>query len=228
MPAIRTFSPVLLVVAAVFLQPVPADAAQRSYAIRSATTTITFDNGWLGALQSAGVEISAGAGAHLTVIKPKDAAPIVRARFSLRTPKRTESSNLLVYGTSQGTLLTVNHAGSLTLRSTETPGAVTFQRPVAVLAAPPISTGANRFDALLARRQPRGTEPFIRVGRIGIPQPHGGRVEIHMNNVVFDSGSGLLNGTDPESPAGSADWFPSAGRGVMGDVVMVLRVKRMR
>lgn len=216
-------APATLIVSA----PAPA-AVQRSYKIRSATTTITLDTAWLGVLQSAGVQVSADRGAHLSVTKPsKDAAPIVRITLKMRTPKRTESSNLLTYGTSQGTLFTLNHGGAITLRSTDSPGAITFLRPVFQLADPEISRAANRMDAELARTTLRGNEPIIRTGRVHIPKPSGGRVTIRMSNVRFDCGSGLLNGTDPESPAGSADWFPRAARGVMADIVTVLHVKRM-
>lgn len=220
----------LSVAVAGLIASAPASAAsQRNYKIRGGTTTITLHNAWMGILQSAGVEVSAGQGAHFSVTKPgQGAAPIYRITLPMRKPARTDSSNLLVYGTSQGTLFTLNHAGAITLRSTDSPGKVTFLRPVFQLADPEISRAANRMDAVLARSTPRGTEPIIRTGRVRIPKPSGGDVTIRMKNVRFDCSSGLLNGTDPESPAGSADWFPSAARGVMADIVTVLRVTRMR
>lgn len=204
-----------------------ATAAQREYRITSGTTTITLDNRWLDTLQSSGVRVSAGQGAQLTIRKPKDAARIVRLVFHFRVPPRTQSANLLFYGTSQGTLLTVNHGGTVTFTSSDQPGSITFRRPVIQVADPPVSVGSNRLEAEIVRPTVRGNERFVDVPRMRIPRPRDGIVTLRMTNVRFDNHSGLLNGSDPLSPPGSADWFPTAAKGAnMGDVLTVLHVKR--
>jgi len=216
----------LLPIAAVTALLVPAStvcAAQRTYKVRSATAVLTVDNTWLNALKANGVELSAGQGATLTVRQPKDAAPIVKVTFKLRTTK----SNIVSYKTSQGTLLGVYFNGAITLRSTDQPGSVTFRRMQLSVSEPALNTSYNRLDGEIVRSQPRGVESFLKLGRVHVPAPSDGKVEIRVRDARFDGGTGLLNGTDPESPAGSANWFPAAARGVMGDLAVTLTVKRM-
>jgi hypothetical protein len=195
------------------LAPAPALAKERRYQVVSGTTTVTLNNAWVASLYQQDGQLSASGGAHFTVSKPKNAPPIYRITLPVRKQRGTGFS----YGTSQGTLVSFAHGGTVTISSPADNVTLNFEQPRAEF-APSVSGGANdRLVAMLTLPTGSGPTTLLLARRMSIPRPRGGYVTMRKNDVKYDyTGAG-------------AEWYLDGDDALinlpMGDLKMRVRVK---
>jgi hypothetical protein len=207
--------PVLLsAVVCMLVVPSVASAAQRSYTITGGTTTITLSDAWLAALRAEGGQIAATGGATIVVVNPKSANPV----YKLTIPIRKAPGAGVAYGTSQGTLMTVKHRGTVAIRSAAAGVTLNFQRPEASFSSPLLANTGNQILGTLVRPTGSGPAPFVTVGPLPIKKPRDGRVTVRKANVMYAyTGAG-------------GEWYLQGSDALiklpMGDLAMSVRVKR--
>lgn len=205
----RARSFIAITAAMCLVAPASAGAKQRTYDIVGGTTTVTLNDAWLSALWAEGGQIGASGGAKVVVIQPKGASPIYKITLPVR---RTRSAGIS-YGTSQGTLGSVDHRGTLTISSAQAGVALNFERPAAQL-----TSTTSYVGAMLRLPSGSGRTPFLRLGAPQIPNPRKGHVAIVVRDAIYDyTGAG-------------AEWYLDGDDAMIkvpiGTVTMDLKVKR--
>lgn len=205
----RARSLIVITAAVCLVAPATAGAKQRTYAVVGGTTTVTLNDAWLSALWAEGGQIGASAGAKVVVVQPKGASPI----YKLTLPVRATRATTIAYGTSQGTLGSVTHRGTITISSAQAGVTLNFERPAAQL-----TSTMSYVGAMLRLPSGSGQTPVLRLGAPRIPNPRKGHVAIVARDAVYDyTGAG-------------AEWYLDGDDAMIkvpiGTVTMDLKVKR--